>query len=236
VATSIRLTDVSVRPCSLSGRPTFVTGIAPDGVARPLQVQHDTMFNQQAAWPANLHRRDHAQIVIATGDNCNALARRQPRRQPYVGVILGLPGGGSIRSAASFDAACGVGTTHFGTPRRGARDRHAYRGLRLHVDAPATATEGSLLRFRVTLVNTSRRLVRLKPCPTYQEYVNIRHLYAKTFTLNCATVTSIQPGRSITYAMQIPIPDQTGSAKLGWDIPKASLYFASTLMIGREIG
>jgi hypothetical protein len=51
------------------------------------------------------------------------------------------------------------------------------------------------------------------------------------YVLNCDKITAIQPGQSITYAMQIPVPPHAGTAKFGWSIPAGSLFDGGILTI-----
>jgi hypothetical protein len=231
VATAVQLTNISPSPCTLTGYPTFVTGLKADGSVHSLQVSHGTMFDDQTAWTANLRHDDRARVIIETGDNCNALNSPHPHRDPYAGVVLGLPGGGSVHASASFDAACGVGITRLGVRKRPDRDPHAYRGLRLAVKAPTTAVAGGTLRFQVTLSNVSAHPVNLSPCPVYQEGVYSKHTDMGTYQLNCSSVTSIAPGASVTYAMQQRVPAHAGLAKLSWSIPQASLFYGEQLTV-----
>jgi Protein of unknown function (DUF4232) len=231
VSTPVELTNISRSPCTLTGYPTFVTGLKADGSAHSLHVSHGTMFDEQAAWTANLQPDNSAEVVIATGDNCDALNPPHPHSKPYAGVVIGLPGGGSVHTRASFDAACGVGISRLGVRSHLARNPHAYRGLQLHVKRPGTAVAGSTLHFTVTLRNVSAHVVNLSPCPIYQEGLFIKRSHEATYRLNCASVTSIAPGTSVSYAMQQRVPAHTGSAKLSWGIPAATLFYGGQLVI-----
>jgi hypothetical protein len=231
VATEVELTNVSPSPCTLTGYPSFVTGLKADGSAHSFHPFHGTMFDDQTAWTANLRHDDRARIIIATGDNCPALNSSQPRHEPYAGVVLGLPGGGSVHASASFDAACGVGITRLGVREQPTPDPHAYLGLSLQVDVPRKAIAGGALRFHVTLSNVSAHTVNLSPCPVYEEGIYAQRSDMATYQMNCASVTSIAAHTSVSYAMQERVPAHPGPAKLSWGIPEASLFFAEQLMI-----
>ena len=52
------------------------------------------------------------------------------------------------------------------------------------------------------------------------------------YRLNCDTVTTINPGQEVAYAMQVPVPAVSGGmAKFSFQIPRASLYDGGILTI-----
>ena len=102
--------------------------------------------------------------------------------------------------------------------------------LRPDIDAPAHTKAGELLTYLVTLTNTSRHEVRLQPCPYYVQWLSGRVVatstpppghpsgkpwdgratYAgvakETYSLNCAGVSSIPTGTSVTFEIRLRIP------------------------------
>ncbi|MFT4084601.1 MAG: hypothetical protein QM638_18645 [Nocardioides sp.] len=96
-------------------------------------------------------------------------------------------------------------------------DETTYAGLRADVTLPETAT-GSTLDYTVTLSNASRKAITFRTCPSYTQSANVygKGKTTQTYRLNCAGHRRIPPGGSLTFAMQLALPDATGRLKLGW--------------------
>lgn len=229
-ATTVTLKNISHAACTLSGYPTTVIGVRNDQTQRSLKVTHGTFFDN-GYWPANLEPGDTAQFVLGTDDACDALNQPTPQSDPFAGLIIGVPGGGStIEARTAFDAACGVEISELGLPAQPAPDPTAYQGLLVSMHAPDIAAGGSLLRFTVTLTNKTASVVPLDPCPVYTEGIYARESKQHVYELNCDTVTSIAVGESVSYAMQIPVPDQPGPAKFYWGIPQSAALGTAKLL------
>lgn len=231
LASKLRMTNTSASPCTLRGYPTKFIGVRRDGTQRVLRPGHGTMFDASGYWPANLRPGDSATLTIATGDACPALNQPTPQTDPYSGELVGLPGGGEVSGSAAFDPSCGLGVSQLGVPAPSPPDPNAYAGLALSIDRPQTAAAGTLMHFTVTLHNTAESPVQLDPCPVYTESIYSGGANNYVYTLNCDKITAIQPGQSVTYAMQIPVPSQPGTAKFGWSIPAGSLFAGGILTI-----
>lgn len=225
------MTNTSATPCTLNGYPTKFVGVRKDGSQRVLHPSHGTMFDASGYWPANLQPGGSSSLIIATGDGCQALNQPTPQPDPYAGELVGLPGGGQVSGSAGFDPSCGLGVSQLGTPAPSPADPNAYAGLVVSVDRPDTAPAGALMHFTVTLHNTSESTVRLDPCPVYSEGIYGDSAHSYVYTLNCDKITAIQPGESVIYAMQIPVPSHPGTAKFGWSIPAGSLFTGGILTI-----
>ncbi len=228
------LTNAGSSPCSLSGYPTSLVGVHADGRRRSLSPSHGTQFDTQFAWPADLRPGQSGRLGIATWDACPAAQVPGGLSNPahaYTGEVVGLPGGGTVRADAPFDAVCGVGVTTFGSPEPQPSQTGAYPGLQAKADLPATAVAGTTLNYTVTLTNTGDQPVNLVPCPVYSEIINTGTVHSYSYRLNCSTVQSIAAGDSVTYAMRIPVPTgHSGIAKFGWSIPNSATAFAGTTL------
>lgn len=231
LASLIKLTNISSSGCTLSGFPTSFTATQPDGRHVALRVGHGTFFDSGDFWPANLEPGQTSTLTIETGDVCPAVNNTHPQADPYVGATVGIPGGGTISVGVTFDGACGVSISQLGKPAPPPPDPDAYPGLQLSVHRPQTAAAGSVMHFTVTLTNSTATAVALDPCPIYEEGIYTDRASSRTYQLNCDRVTSIAPGQAVTYAMQINVPPDPGTAKFGWSIPAGSLFGGGMLTI-----
>ncbi len=70
----VRLTNLSHRPCTLSGGPTAVTGVAvAGGTTRLTSVAMGDGFNLIGPGPANLRPGQAGWVTLSFGDGCPAL-------------------------------------------------------------------------------------------------------------------------------------------------------------------
>jgi len=231
IANTLLLINFGDRPCTLAGYPTSVTGVRADGAQVSLHAGHGTFFDGAGYWPANLQPGDHGELVVATADVCAALNQPTPQPDPYASVLVGLPGGGDVRAAVGFDAACGVDVSELGVRASPPPDPDAYPGLTATMHAPSTVPAGTLMHFTVTLTNGGNAVVALDPCPVYAESIYSDGPHEHVYELNCDTVHSIGPGESVTYAMQIPVPSTRGLAKFGWRLPAGAVFAGDVLTI-----
>jgi hypothetical protein len=233
-STPVVLTNASSTPCSLSGYPTSLVGIRSNGTRRTLRPTHGTMFDFETARPADLRSGQHTELIIATSSGCEALNHPPPvTGDPYVRVRIGIPGGGTITAPAAFDASCGVGVTTFGLPALPDPEPvSSYPGLIGHVQRPERVQAGTTLHYSVTLTNTASTPIRLDPCPVYEEsYFVAGEPRSLVLRLNCSTVTMLEPGQNVRYAMEMPISSSTGQAKFGWSMPAANISAGGILQI-----
>jgi len=230
IGLDVTLVNASSSPCSLSGYPSSFIGVRSSGAHETIKVGHGTMMDDNE-WPANLEHGGTADFTIGTSDACDALNRPTPQSDPFAGAIVGLPGGGTFTVKAGFDAGCGVGVGAFGIPAEEALDPSSYPGLSVALHAPASAAAGTTLHFTVTLTNNGNSTLRLDPCPAYDEALIRTSYQPLVYLLNCDTVHEIAPGASVTYAMQIPVPDEKGGVKFSWSIPAQASAGAAKLLI-----
>ncbi len=89
------------------------------------------------------------------------------------------------------------------------------------VQAPGTVVAGTDLRYRVVLTNVTDLPVPLAPCPTYRAtLVTASGLVVRRYRLSCASVGSIRPHASVTFAMVLHVPRTAppGQARLAWTV------------------
>lgn len=230
IGLDVTLVNASSSPCSLSGYPSSFIGVRSSGAHETIKVGHGTMFDDNA-WPANLAPNDTAQFDIGTADGCDALNRATPQTNSFTAAIVGLPGGGTFTVNSGFDIACGIGVGKFGIAGQQPPDPAAYPGLTAALNAPDSAPAGTTLHFTVTLTNMGRSALQLDPCPVYDVALISKSYDALVYTLNCDTVREIAAGASVTYAMQIPVPDEKGGVKFSWSIPAQASAGAAKLLI-----
>ena len=85
--------------------------------------------------------------------------------------------------------------------------RNATAPLVAHLTAPATAHPGEDVRYTLTLHNQGNTAYELTPCPAYEEFLTTSEGFVHpNYYLNCDEVKEIEPGASVTYAMQLQLP------------------------------
>lgn len=215
----IRLTNTGGSPCTLSGYPTRLTAKRADGTTRRLRFGDGGYFSAGTYWPADLRPGASSTTAIETSSACSALNSRDPKPDPFVAAALGLPGGGVVSVRAAFDAVCGVSLGNLGHRAPAEPDPLAYPDLSIGMDRPDTVRAGTTMHFTVTLTNNGDHAVRLDPCPVYSESIYLKGSHQHAYQLNCSRVTLIAAHNVVTFAMQVPVPDERGVAKFGWSIP-----------------
>jgi Protein of unknown function (DUF4232) len=116
LASIVVLTNASQTRCSVSGYPTTLIGVHGDGSRQKLRVWDHwvRLFASWYSWPADMRPGAHAKIAVIWSTGCASTNTDGPATQ-YVGVVLGLPKGGTVSAPAKFDSICDVGYSRFGT-------------------------------------------------------------------------------------------------------------------------
>ncbi|MGH2783902.1 MAG: hypothetical protein ACRDJ1_01435 [Actinomycetota bacterium] len=83
--------------------------------------------------------------------------------------------------------------------------------LQTALRAPGPVTPGTSFRYFVDLTNPTAKPVALDPCPGYVEGLKAPNGGGASYLLNCTTVTSIEPGRTVTYEMYLEVPEGFGA-------------------------
>jgi hypothetical protein len=150
---------------------------------------------------------------------------------PPQGTVLGfhLPGGAGSFRVPIVDprngvtvAACGgyLSVTPFqatAAPET-APSPDPVHSLAIELDVPHSVAAGTTLHYTVSLRNAGVQSVAFPAgCPVYGEWVPG---FAKDFfVLNCGPVGAIQPGQSVSFAMELTVPRNTapGGYTLYWN-------------------
>jgi hypothetical protein len=234
----VRLTNRGDRPCTLSGGPIAVTGIsASDGTTTLTRVARDG-FNLVGPGPANLRPGHSGWVTLAYADHCPVLTSggKADYRTVFIVLDSGLV---RVDFPAALNLVCGVTASMFGAPQPAPpSSRSALNVLAATLAVPGTFSAGATARYAVTLVNHSGALVRLSPCPSYTEYLlassgpgpsmNV----VRRYYLNCAAARLIPAHGSVTFAIRTPVPGETGSAKLDWQMQDTDVAVADIVTIG----
>jgi hypothetical protein len=223
---AVRVTNRSRRPCTLSGGPAAIVGLRSTGV--------QVTLTRTANWPsligpgpANLRSGQSGWLTLAYPDACNALIAGQ--NDDFTSLWVRLEGGGRVRVSlpAAINVVCGLEASRFGAPQHSPQARSPeatspWNALTVTTHLPATLVAGSALHYTVTLRNHSRHNLVLSPCPSYAEYLTpVQHLQrrlVRRYFLNCRASPAIAAGASVTFAMQVNVPNVVGPTKYEWQL------------------
>src|SRR5579871_1952044 len=220
----VYLTSRSATACLLDGYPT-VAGVAANGTVTPLPARHGS-FSGSPGPSANVAPGQTAAINISGGDNCPLALGGE--HQVYPELLVGLPGGGTVRVYwTGFDAICGVSVSPFRVPADQPQGP-APSPLTARIVAGPTARAGTDFSYLVTLVNPAAKPFPLRPCPSYAESLGgltgpgaAKSYLARYYYLNCSTVRAIPAHGSVTYQIKLPLPSVLPAglySKLDWQI------------------
>ncbi|MGA7172057.1 MAG: hypothetical protein WCB86_07230 [Candidatus Dormiibacterota bacterium] len=107
--------------------------------------------------------------------------------------------------------------------------------LRARLVAPDTVMAGHVLRYRVVLTDTSKVAVDFaKGCAGYGEALSgkpgstVNLKVVKQYELNCAGGGTLEPGKSISFAMALGVPLGTAhsTADLTWEVDPSNSFGA----------
>jgi len=175
---------------------------------------------QFAAKRVDLAPGQSATLLIGTPVGCAASA------QPVVAttVQLTLASGEPVAvNGTRVDTACGapsvIGFDAVDLPDAAPGPLST---LGLSLAAPRTAARGSVLTYRVTVVNPSPASVALSPCPSYTEVLGTGAGAGaqRTLLLNCQAAPWISASAARTFEMKLSVPASTpaGTTKLSWKL------------------
>lgn len=236
------LTNTGTKPCTLSGGPSSVVGIAADGSRQTLATGATDVaggFGDLSGPPANLRPGQSAQLAVWIGSACTV-------SREYTALVIGIGATGGVRvllpGGRPF-AGCGTetGVSEFGVPVHVASPpRSPLRVLALSRSMPPEVRSGGTARFTVTLTNPTSHPVPLSPCPSYEEYMIIPgpgapgRIKADTryYYLNCQAAPDIPAHGSVTFDMQMPVPSGTGQAKYAWVLQVSRLGTGGVTRVG----
>jgi len=222
------VTNVGPTTCWVGGYPSLV-GVKPSGARKPLGATHGTYFGNRV--PMKLAPGAAAELYLGTASACNALNAPAPQRNAtakantYTGLTIALPEGRGTFSVGHvyLDTACGLSESEIGAPSPAPTSPSPAPGSPASLTArstiPAEVHVGSVLRYTVTLTNPAATPVSLTPCPVYSEsLIGSKTALRRSYHLNCAVVSRIDPTTSVTFAMELAVPRSfpPSGAKMSW--------------------
>lgn len=226
------LTNVSGRPCTLSGGPSVLTGRRPGGRLATLAGPADASADPNLIRQANLRPGQSAQLAITTASMCPGGATSCARRS-YAQVAVGVRGGQvrvSFPRSQPFSVIAdgGIEVSAFGVPATPSDLLSSPLDvLTVAIAAPSAPAAGTTVAYRVTLRNPTSHAVTLSPCPSYAEFVaplgTSLSQDTHRYFLNCGAVSAIPARGSVTFAMRVAIPRAAGPAKYGWILQGTSV-------------
>jgi Protein of unknown function (DUF4232) len=96
--------------------------------------------------------------------------------------------------------------------------------LGIRIEAPASATEGAVLRYAVVLTNHSHAALRITACPNFRQTLFDPGQVGQRYQLNCAALGGrIAQGGSARFAMRLRVPNDfldPLSTRLGHDVER----------------
>lgn len=237
---SVTVTNAGSRSCVLTGAPSAVVLVRPNGAVVPVTRRPVEAISVDLHAPAVLAPGQHAEFVVAASDVC-------PRQVPlaaaeFKAVRFRVGSGPWIHATAPAGGTIGLPCARwfsgFGTRLRAPDPVKANPLHVLHVTStmPSTVRAGTRVRYRVTLSNPTGHAVALTPCPTYTEFLTPAranpHLTQHSYQLNCAGARGRIPAHGrVVFAMRVLAPPTPGEAKSGWSIGNAGLDVGRALVV-----
>ncbi len=177
-------------------------------------------------------------VVLAPGDEVQVQVS-----SPYdcgkpllesTGLVVALATGRLHVRHARMAVQCGGGLADFSARDTSTVATTPAAGLQARLSrVPGSVGPGSTVSYTVTLTNPASRRVTLEQCPSYEEGIKGQPSSVHRYQLNCDGAPAIGPHRSVTFAMQLPLPDHAdaGAAVLDWHLqvpgPVSAAQFAS---------
>jgi hypothetical protein len=193
--------------CQLSA-PSRITAATPAG---PRSFHIGRLFDTTAV----LAPGDEVQVQVSSPYDCG---------KPLVestSFALALPTGRLQVPHARMAVQCGGELADFSARRTSTVATTPAAQLRARLTrVPGTVGPGDTLTYTVILTNPTSRRITLDQCPSYEEGVKGQPSSVRRYQLNCADAPPIGPHRSVTFAMQLPVPDHVGdgAAVLNWHL------------------
>ena len=193
--------------CTLAA-PSRVTALVPSG-------RRSFDARRLAGTAVVLDPGDHVQVQLSAPYGCGR------HLVESTGLTLALSTGVLRVPHARMPVQCGGELADFS-----ARDTATAAmppAAQLHVElarVPTRAGPGEALSYTVTLTNPTGQRIRFDQCPSYEEGLKGQPASVHSYQLNCGAVHGIGPHRSVTFAMQLPLPDHAarGPAVLDWHL------------------
>lgn len=171
---------------------------------------------------------DEVQVQVSSPYDCG---------KPLVestGFVLAFPTGSLHVPRARMAVQCGGELADFSARQTSSVVTTPAAQLRAKLArVPERVGSGSTLAYTVTLTNPTSRRISLDQCPSYEEGIKGQPASVRSYQLNCDAASSIPAHRSVTFEMQLPLPDHVegGPAVLDWHLqvpgPVSQAQFAS---------
>ncbi len=195
--------NTSSSTCVLKGFPARVTASEP---GKPDVVATNGSYFPQST-TANMAPGGTTLLGLQTDSLCPANPAGAKPAQLYHHVDITLTGGGTVTPAGPTDGlnlTCGLHLTRFYVEEQAPVAPHdPLSDLAASLELPQTAKAGEPLVYVVDLTNPTNEPVSFdRWCPSYLEAPT-----KESYTLNCATVSSIAAGQTVRYEMRLQVPD-----------------------------
>jgi len=214
----LRFTNTSEQPCSLTGRPKLTATLGGDAVA---EARSGRAFYFDPYPPRDLGRGDLAILAVETSRNCDAAQGSGSPVKPADGVVFHLEGG-DLAVPLALNVICGLAVTTFGSTQPPMSRAPDVVRLKVGLSLPTSVRGGESMTFVVSLSNPSSSPVSLAPCPGYRlEFTGpgIVKFVDTWLALNCDTIRTIDPGRSVDYQIRATVPPEiSGRARVSWGL------------------
>lgn len=229
----VRFRNVGGSTCLLAGYPSVVA--AQPG--RPDVTATDGSFFP-AGHAANMPPGGVTMLGLETDAYCAARPGGGGGGHTYDHISIALPGGGTVHldvpRSTELDVTCGLHSTGFSDPHYPQPEPvYPLSVLRASLELPRTVQVGSVLRYTVALRNPTAHRVSLAPCPGFVEAADTTTPDKRTYALNCAPVGSIGAGRTVRFAMRLPVPpDSTaGPVRVLWSLQAPDTEATGTIVV-----
>jgi len=239
------LTNSSSTSCTIANGPSSAVAYGTDGSQLTLSTAALNGFGSLAGPPVNLKPGQSAQAV---SDSAEGMANCSDARSYTLDALaIGVGGSGSVHvslpqgQSLTFDF-CGSTLPMllgFGAQDAGySQPPQPLDVLTVGRSMPGTVGPGSTADYTVTLSNPTGSAVRLSPCPSYAESMIPAGQSANQasttyyYYLNCKAAAEIPAHGSVTFAMEIPVPLSTGTARYSWQLQDTSVETAGQTTIG----
>ena len=211
----VSFTNIGSDTCVLRGTPRVV---ATESRKQPVTAIPAKMFD---VVPAALSPGGKSQLELQTMRDCEA-RDRNPGTWPtavYDSLQISMPSGGAVTVRGTFDVECGLYVGEFGvTPPDPVYPTPPLAGADIRLELPASVRAGGQLRYVVDVANPTDADMVLDPCPSYVQGLGSA---GKTpLLLNCDAVHDIAAGKTVRFAMEIPVPvdTPTGPTEVWWNV------------------
>jgi hypothetical protein len=227
----VPLRNVSGSACRLTGRPSvvLVKNGGPVQVVKPI-APTPTNF-PETTYPASallaLRPGEYGDVTIAWDNWCDPVVKGTPHTPPTA-LRITLPGGrGHIDTDYNAVPPCidpnspsTIGVSVFQPNLIAAGRPWTNQFLSAAIPGqPLRGKRGGTLRYRVVLTNESQQPVRFDRCPAYAQQL-VPNGQVEVFTLNCRAAHPIAPGKSLSFAMRLRVPQKAlvGANGLFWEL------------------